>query len=165
MGRKKSAYPDLPPGMTARRTGAGLRYYYQVDGKKIPLGGSLDAAVDLMNRVKRGISSPEEARFGGLAALTPDEVAERAANMLQESGVYFLLLGKQITYIGQSRDVWRRIKDHAASGRRFDSYCWQPCEPSKLIELEAFCIKKFHPIENIHGSPFRTIRTNVVKKP
>jgi hypothetical protein len=148
MGRKKSSYPDLPPGMTARKTGVGLRFYFQIDGKKIPLGGDLGIATQMMERVRRGISSPEEVRFGGLASMTAKEVAGRAASMCREAGVYFLVMAGRIVYIGKSLDVWNRIKTHAASGRQFDSYCWQPCAADKLDELERFCIRKFRPTQN-----------------
>jgi hypothetical protein len=149
MGRKKTSFPGLPAGMTARWVGKNLRYYYQVDGQKIPLGKDYNAAVGMMNRVKRGVSSPEEARFGGLAAMSAEEIAGKASVTLRESGVYFLLLAGRIIYIGKSLDVWRRIKDHSAKRVMFDAYCWQPCPPGKLDELEAFCIKKFRPSLNV----------------
>lgn len=37
MGRPKT-YADLPPHMTARRSGERVLYYYQAGGKKVPLG-------------------------------------------------------------------------------------------------------------------------------
>lgn len=45
MGRPKSVWHDLPPRMSARRLASGkVLYYYQVSGKKIPLGSNLATA-------------------------------------------------------------------------------------------------------------------------
>lgn len=55
MGRKKTAWPDLPPRMTAREMPSGkVLYYYQAAGKKIALGSDKAAALRLWAREDAG---------------------------------------------------------------------------------------------------------------
>lgn len=157
MARPKSAYPDLPKGMTARRVGSGLLFYLQSGGRKIPLGSNLMQAIALYERLNSGDTSPEDARFGGLALLTEEEIAKASISVERRCGVYFLLLAGRIVYVGQSKNVWQRVMQHKASGRAFDSFCWQPCEPSKLDDLEAHCIRKYKPPYNSAKPSFRTV--------
>ncbi len=45
MGKPKTAWPDMPPRMQPRRLKSGkVLYYYQIAGKKTPLGSDLDKA-------------------------------------------------------------------------------------------------------------------------
>lgn len=60
------------------------------------------------------------------------------------AGVYFLFDGKEIVYVGQSADIFRRIYEHS-SGRakgekkKFDT--WEYIEISD--EAERFCVENF----------------------
>lgn len=55
VGRKKWAWPDLPPRMTARRLASGkVLYYYQAGGKKIPLGANRVTANEGWARYEAG---------------------------------------------------------------------------------------------------------------
>lgn len=53
MGRPKHVWHDLPPRMSARRLRKSIRYYYQANGKKIPLGADLIAAKEEWARLDR----------------------------------------------------------------------------------------------------------------
>ena len=151
MGRNKYAYPDLPARMTARKVASGTMYYYQWKGRKIPLGIDLEAAKQSADRISRGLCSPLEAFHGGLATMTESEIAARATPLQRQAGVYFLIKAGKIVYVGKSLDVWRRLKDHAERKKGFDAFCWQPCSPQKLDELEGLCIAKFRPPLNLNG--------------
>src|SRR5262245_45530451 len=59
MGRAKSRFTDLPPRMTARDGAAGLLYYYQAAGKKIPLGSDLPAALQEWAKLEVGNMAPK----------------------------------------------------------------------------------------------------------
>lgn len=56
MGRPKTAWLDLPPRMTARKLASGkVLYYYQAQGKKIPLGSNLLSAKQEWARLESGV--------------------------------------------------------------------------------------------------------------
>lgn len=58
MGRPKTAWPDLPPRMSARKLASGkVLYYYQAQGKKRPLGANLLAAKQEWARLESGTLS------------------------------------------------------------------------------------------------------------
>jgi hypothetical protein len=143
--------------MTARRRGHRLNFYYQADGKKYPLGKDLISATALYHRLSGGQSTPNDAEFGGLALLSEREIAAACTPFEIVCGVYFLLLAKRIVYIGQSANVWRRILEHYESGREFDAFCWQSCQPVDLAALEAYCIQKYRPPYNASKPSFRTV--------
>lgn len=65
------------------------------------------------------------------------------------SGVYFLINGREIVYVGQSQDVLGRIAAHRKQGRRFDRYAYIECTPDKLDDLEAQYIAAFAPRLNV----------------
>lgn len=152
MGRRKTAYPDLPPKVTGRRCGNRLLYYYQSEGQKIALGSDREQAIAKAKRIRNaGMPAPEDAKLGDLAFLSASEIAARAVPMRRQSGIYFLVLNARIVYVGQSMDVWQRVQQHRITGRRFDSFAWVPCPLHDLDRLEAHCISKFVPEQNTRG--------------
>lgn len=64
------------------------------------------------------------------------------------SGVYFLFQGSALVYIGQSKDVERRISTHNI---KHDSYRVIPCAIADLSHYEKRLINYFKPILN--GNP------------
>lgn len=82
-------------------------------------------------------------------------------------GVYFLILNKEIIYIGMTNHVFRRINQHQNDGKIFDSFFYIKCQKEKCAELEKFYIKKFMPkfnIEHKENSHRKKYKTNKVKK-
>jgi hypothetical protein len=67
--------------------------------------------------------------------------------------IYFLVLENEVIYVGQSRTLPRRIRQHlmGVKGEKkvFDRVYFLPTEGSKLDELEAFYIAELHPRLNI----------------
>jgi hypothetical protein len=64
-------------------------------------------------------------------------------------GVYFLVKGGQVVYVGQSRCVAGRIATHHANtSRPFDSWSWLPCDKSQLDTLERLYITALVPEYN-----------------
>jgi len=62
------------------------------------------------------------------------------------SGVYFLMMGDSVDYVGQSRSVYSRIAAHmAASDFEFDGFVITECHPERLLELEAKFINEYKP--------------------
>lgn len=77
------------------------------------------------------------------------EILEAAIPMPSASGIYFLLKGMEVIYIGQSVDLLHRIARHRREGREFDGYAHIICPPERLDELEAQYIAAFAPIGNV----------------
>lgn len=69
----------------------------------------------------------------------------------QTCGVYFLMNGPDVVYVGQSVNVVRRLGDHLEN-KDFDSVRVIPCKPSDLDNLEGFFIRFLRPRLNGGGA-------------
>lgn len=69
------------------------------------------------------------------------------------TGLYFLLLGDQIVYVGQALNYFTRVATHINyPDKAFDAFSFIAAEKWELAYLEAAYIKKFKPIYNVaHG--------------
>lgn len=79
-----------------------------------------------------------------LAQLTMQHIIEVRREAYRVSGVYFLFKGDDLLYIGQSKNLMRRLGDHA-SQINFDSYAIFPCPSEDLDHTERSLILKFLP--------------------
>jgi hypothetical protein len=71
-------------------------------------------------------------------------------------GVYFLFLGRHCVYVGQSTNIFVRIRDHQLprSGRKeFDSFTYIEVPPASLNAVEAYYITMFSPSLNTSMNP------------
>lgn len=76
-----------------------------------------------------------------------------------EQGVYALFLGGVVQYVGQARNVQRRLRQHRQDGLQFDEYATAAPLPSLFLsEIEAFYMALFDPPVNV-GSSFLGIAT------
>lgn len=78
-----------------------------------------------------------------------DEILQAAVRSAKASGIYFLVRGDEVVYVGQSLDMLHRIARHRREGRSFDRYACMECEPERLDALEALYIAAFAPRENM----------------
>jgi hypothetical protein len=78
-----------------------------------------------------------------------DDILASAVPTRMASGVYFLIDGREVIYVGQSMDVLSRIATHRKQGKRFDRFTYIECEPEKMNELEAQYIAAFAPRLNV----------------
>jgi hypothetical protein len=83
------------------------------------------------------------AALTGKALLRPDEIASAALPWTKASGVYFLLDGADIVYVGQAVNVYSRISQH--TDKRFDRYAFVPCQIDALDKLESLYIHCLRP--------------------
>jgi hypothetical protein len=60
------------------------------------------------------------------------------------SGIYFLVSGGRVVYVGQARNVVLRIAAHSGV-KKFDGWHWIKCPKSRLDETERAYINKFLP--------------------
>lgn len=65
------------------------------------------------------------------------------------SGVYFLLSGGRVVYVGQAKNIKARIRQHKEDPNKvFDAYAYLPCEVEYLDTLEALYIMHLRPAQN-----------------
>lgn len=82
------------------------------------------------------------------AMLRDDEIAKAALPWKKASGIYFLLDGNEVVYIGQAVNVYSRIGQHA--NKRFDRFTFIPCAADALNVLESLYIHCLRP--RLNGS-------------
>jgi excinuclease UvrABC nuclease subunit len=81
--------------------------------------------------------------------------AADSANQLAEinapaPGVYKLFRRDRLIYVGQSRDVHARVKQHKANGRTYDRYdCEEIRDLQERTRVERELIEEYQPIENV----------------
>lgn len=142
MGRPKTVRPDLPKYVKARVRNGNTLYYYQRHGREIALGR------DYSNAEERAAALMALPPVGAMVEdLSAEQIIAKAIPARRQPGVYFLIVGGAIAYVGQSIDVWARIVQHMKV-RRFDSFSWFPCPVSELDSVEAACIERFKPWQN-----------------
>ena len=89
-----------------------------------------------------------------LAAMTKEDVVRAAKAYPRITGVYFLIAGDDVVYVGQSYDVMGRISTHNKSKRMFDRYAFVEVAEEDLLKVEKAYITAFQPRWNIsHNVP------------
>lgn len=84
----------------------------------------------------------------GNKKLTAEDILNGRVKVTNHPGIYILFSGDKVTYVGQSKNVIKRIASHADKGRPFDSYHVIPCLPCDLEETERYYIDLLSPPEN-----------------
>lgn len=76
--------------------------------------------------------------------LSVDEILEKAAYYERTVGVYFLISGNEIVYVGQSRNIMNRLEQHAPK-IKFTRYAFAPFEEKHLDLVESLYIHLLRP--------------------
>lgn len=63
-------------------------------------------------------------------------------------GIYFLLQGEEVVYIGKSKNFWLRLSDHFNSDKKFDNIYFLPAKEEILLRLEEKYILEYKPLYN-----------------
>lgn len=85
-------------------------------------------------------------------------VADRLIEVPEISGIYFLVLGGEVVYVGQSCNVATRILNH--KNKTYDRALVLPCPRSKLNEIEAAFIGFFKPALNMNQEETKFIHNH-----
>ncbi|EET8237114.1 hypothetical protein FC219_002277 [Escherichia coli] len=101
----------------------------------------LETKVFALRNIER--MSIASAELTGTALLMPHEIAATALPWKHATGVYFLLDGDDVVYVGQSRNVYSRISSHPA--KNFNRYAFVPCAVEALDKLESLYIHLLRP--------------------
>ena len=83
------------------------------------------------------------AALTGKWMLTQEEIAQSASPWESPSGVYFLLSGNEVIYVGQAANVYARIGQH--KDKQFDRYAFVSCPTGALDVLESLYIHCLRP--------------------
>jgi hypothetical protein len=83
--------------------------------------------------------------------LSEAEIVSAANPWELATGIYFLIYGDKVIYVGQSVNVYARISQH--HDKLFDSFAFIPCEKNLLDSLESLYIHVLRPSlnGNMHG--------------
>lgn len=84
----------------------------------------------------------------GRFLLHPSEIIKSSRPYERRPGVYFLIRGEEIVYVGQSVNVHARIWQHEYSKRGIDSFAYVECEKDVLDQLESIYIHTLRPAMN-----------------
>ena len=72
------------------------------------------------------------------------EIVAQAESFENQCGVYFLVRGNRVVYVGQSVQISARLADHSKT-KDFDSYAFIRCDKEKLDVLESLYIHALSP--------------------
>jgi hypothetical protein len=91
-----------------------------------------------------------QTRFKALPALRGASVGR--LSLPNGAGIYFLFLGRELQYVGQSKSLMSRIGQHMYEERiAFDSVSWLSCDVGELNRLESAHIRILRPAMNQRG--------------
>lgn len=76
--------------------------------------------------------------------LTERQIVRAGRKINEFTGIYFLIRGSNVVYVGQSKNIYSRIAAHSSS-KSFDSMAWIACNAEKLDSLESLYIHFFKP--------------------
>lgn len=89
----------------------------------------------------------------GFELLSENEIVERSKGNIPSSGIYFLVKGSEVVYVGQSTSVLSRIGTHILdTNKDFDAFSFLSAPKKSLDLLETIYIKVLNPRLN-NGSP------------
>lgn len=117
--------------------------------ERLAVGGWRGVADRIAKQAHR--AAKQEAAIG--VAILPDaELLSLRLPLDPMCGVYFLLDGEDVVYVGQSRDVLYRITQHRRNPPiPFTSVAWYPVPRGSLDSTEAALIRRFNPPGNRYG--------------
>lgn len=76
------------------------------------------------------------------------EIVESSLRYGTGVGIYFLLMEKEVVYVGQTTNLLARLHKHQRDGKIFDAVSFIQCGESHLDNLEAMYIDAFLPEYN-----------------
>lgn len=82
------------------------------------------------------------------AHVPASEIVNGAICASGQSGIYFLIKNFEIIYVGQSKNVLKRVMAHRMEGKSFDAFNFIPCPPEDLDAVESDYIAAFMPTMN-----------------
>ncbi|WP_250518638.1 phage integrase Arm DNA-binding domain-containing protein [Caballeronia sp. ATUFL_M1_KS5A] len=146
MERPKGDYFTYRSPLTGRSTSLGYDRERAIEyAKQANELVDLDRARKEANRI-----AIKHANVDEKGLLDGNSIVTKAIRYDQVCGVYFLIHGDMIVYVGQSRNILTRLAQHQSEcAKIFDSFYMIECKASDLDRIEALYIRKFRPIYNV----------------
>ena len=82
-------------------------------------------------------------KITGKSLLRHEQIVELGMPWQKSGGVYFLIDGDRVVYVGQSVNIYSRIPQHY--NKKFDKYAYVPCATHQLNVLESLYIHLLQP--------------------
>ncbi len=109
------------------------------------------------------------------APVVPEDIASGSEDINTFSrdlftGIYFLLDGEQVVYVGQTLSISSRIYDHHRSSKKFNRFAWVRCKPELLNDWEGYYIGSLLPKynggipPNSHYMAYKRLKKTVKQK-
>lgn len=77
------------------------------------------------------------------------QILDNSSQFQSQPCVYYLIdANDEVTYVGQTRNLYSQLLSHKFSGKNFVRYNFFPCEEGDLDRLEQEAISKFKPVHN-----------------
>jgi hypothetical protein len=133
------------------RHGKVRNYFRRARGyPQIPLPDRVDTA-QFERAYKAALaSSPEVAQKRAIVQRTRAEDSSLRHEQ-PKAGVYLLLVDGEITYVGSSRNMPKRVVEHRKNGRPFDQAFFIGTREKERGPLEALLIRSIRPRQNRIG--------------
>lgn len=101
----------------------------------------LERRLEDLRRIEK--MNAASAALTGKALLRAEEIATAALPWAKATGVYFLIDGAEVVYVGQAVNVYARISQH--TNKRFTHYAFVPCAADALDRMESLYIHCLRP--------------------
>lgn len=138
-------------GLAKRREAAAKRKADELAAKEkvVELRFGINKLKEQLDNLTRSVSFGNSSKRLGIGALAKEEDIVAASNPVDGAcGVYFLVRDNKVIYVGQSLNVFQRIREH--EHKNFDRYAYIPCDESMLDKLESLYIYFLMPPLNGH---------------
>lgn len=110
----------------------------------------------LANLKTMEVMAAVSAGLTGKALLPPEDIARAAMPWRNACGVYFLLIGDEVVYVGQSVNIYSRLSSHHI--KNFDRFAFVLCDIAMLDRLESLYIHCLRPrLNGGEGAKFAPI--------
>ena len=111
------------------------------------------------------------ARNPDVLSHSPEKIAREAVKFMdvqrapQRCGIYFLIKGDRIVYIGKAQSIYKRVEDHWRMGKSFERYwCFGGIPYMWLGHAEGYYIKRCKPFLNVERVPYDPILDKIARK-
>jgi hypothetical protein len=157
--KRCDARADWPIHLYVRNRGGAPYYFWRHPKTKreFGLGRDLVYAIAQSTEANAKIAS-ENAKDTGriarkVAAISHEKICATAVPVDGAwAGVYFLVLGDVVVYVGKSTNVGARLREHKRDNvKTFDRVAHIQCDASELDHLEKVYITKLKPKHNLTG--------------
>jgi len=130
--------------------------------KRNILKQEIKALEDRLSKLKRlELVNTTAMTLTNKALLNEQEIVKAANTWSMAIGIYFLIDGNRVVYVGQSVNVYSRISSH--QDKVFESFAFIPCKKEMLDKLESLYIHILRPTLNgnhVHGAKHAPISFN-----